>query len=190
MLLGSGFADDAEARAIVRSRPDGDYGVGKFRALAIRGMFRHGLKEEAMREIRKSGWPDLADPAWPGAHCSTECLYPYTHGWWDESHPDTSISDVFLTCILGIEPLAPGFRSFRIAPQIPDGIEWAHGTVPTPNGIIEVEWRADRNRTGHANPYSPVALSKMASTSWPGFFVASVATMAQMKPTMKPGTIS
>ncbi len=190
MLLGSGFADDDEARAIVRSRPDGDYGVGKFRALAIRGMFRHGLKEEAMREIRKSGWPDLADPAWHGAHCSTECLYQHTHGWWDESHPDTSISDIFQTCILGIELLEPGFRAFRIAPQIPDGIEWARGAVPTPNGKIEVEWRADRNRNGHANPYSPVALAKMASTSGPGFFVASVATIAQTKPAMKPGTIS
>ena len=147
MLLGSGFADDDEARDLVRSRPDGDYGVGKFRALAIRGMFRHGLKEEAMREIRKSGWPDLADPAWPGAHCSTECLYLYTHGWWDESHPDTSISDIFQTCILGVEPLEPGFRSFRVAPQIPDGIDWVRGAIPTPNGKMKVEWRAERNRT-------------------------------------------
>ena len=141
MLLGSGFADDAEARALVRSRPDGDYGVGKFRALAIRGMFRHGLKEEAMREIRKSGWPDLADPAWPGAHCSTECLYRYTHGWWDESHPDTSISDIFMTCMLGVEPLEPGFRTFRVAPKPSRGLDWARGTVPTPHGDIEVAWQ-------------------------------------------------
>ena len=143
MLLGSGFADDDEARAIVRSRPDGDYGVGKFRALAIRGMFRHGLKEEAMREIRKSGWPDLADPAWPGAHCSTECLYLYTHGWWDESHPDTSISDIYQSFILGVEPVEPGFRVFRVAPQPPSGLSWARGTVPTPHGDIEVAWHRE-----------------------------------------------
>ena len=139
MLLASGFADEEEARALAREWCR--TGVGKFQALCLRGKFRHGFTEAAMREIRDGNWPALADPAWPGAHCSTECLYLYTHGWWDESHPDTSISDVFQTYLLGIEPLEPGFRTFRLAPQPPSDLDWARGRVPTPHGMIEVEWR-------------------------------------------------
>ena len=157
MLLASGFADDAEAAAIVAERKlSGDgYGVGKFRILAMRGMLRHGLVGDAMRLLRGGNWPALADPAWPGAHCTTECLYLYTHGWWDESHPDTSVSDIFQTSILGVEPLEPGFRVFRIAPQMPEGIEWARGKVPTPHGMIEVEWHVTtRGQQQKDNPAS------------------------------------
>ena len=142
MLLGSGFLDDAEAAALVRARRDcDDYGVGKFRALALRGMFRHGLTEDAFREIDGGSWNALADPSWPGAHCTTECLYQYSVGWWDESHPDTSITDVYPAYVLGVEPVEPGFRVFRVAPQPPPGLAWARGTVPTPYGDIAVEWK-------------------------------------------------
>ncbi|MBR3086662.1 MAG: hypothetical protein IKH04_09705 [Kiritimatiellae bacterium] len=143
MLLASGFLSDADALALVRSRPGGDWGVGKFRILAMRGMLRHGLVADAMRLLAEGNWSALADPAWPGAHCTTECLYLYTHGWWDESHPDTSVSDLFQNFLLGVEPVEPGFRVFRIAPQPPDGLAWARGRVPTPHGLIEVEWRRE-----------------------------------------------
>ncbi len=141
MLLASGFLSDADALALVRSRPGGDWGVGKFRILAMRGMLRHGLAADAMRLLDEGNWSALSDPAWPGAHCTTECLYLYTHGWWDESHPDTSVSDLFQNFLLGVEPVEPGFRVFRIAPQPPEGLDWARGRVPTPHGLIEVEWR-------------------------------------------------
>ncbi len=143
MLLASGFLDDAEAAALVRERAGGDYGVGKFKALALRGMFRHGLTENALREIEGGNWNALADPAWAGAHCTTECTYLYSVGWWDESHPDTSISDVYQAFVLGVEPVEPGFRVFRVAPQPPHGLSWARGTVPTPHGDIEVAWQRE-----------------------------------------------
>ena len=161
MLLASGFLSDAEARALVRSRPGGDWGVGKFRILAMRGMLRHGLAADAMRLLAEGNWSALSDPAWPGAHCTTECLYLYTHGWWDESHPDTSVSDLFQNFLLGVEPVEPGFRVFRIAPQPPDGLAWARGRVPTPHGLIEVEWRREcgqadcRNAGGLASNSTP-----------------------------------
>ena len=145
MLLASGFLDDAEAAALVREHAGGDYGVGKFKALALRGMFRHGLTEEALREIDGGNWNALADPTWAGAHCTTECTYRYTVGWWDESHPDTSISDIYQSFILGVEPVEPGFRVFRVAPQPPSGLDWARGTVPTPHGDIEVALQRERD---------------------------------------------
>ena len=144
MLLGSGFLDDAEAATLVRARRAcDDYGVGKFRVLALRGMFRHGFTEDALREIDGGNWNALADPSWPGAHCTTECLYQYSVGWWDESHPDTSITDVYPAYLLGVEPVEPGFRVFRVAPQPPPGLDWARGIVPTPHGDIEAAWERE-----------------------------------------------
>ena len=143
MLLASGFTDDAEAAKIARARPDANYGVGKFRAMAMRGMFHHGLTKDALGVIAGGNWNALADPAWPGAHCTTECLYLYSVGWWDESHPDTSISDIYQSFILGVEPVEPGFKVFRVAPQPPDGLAWARGKVPTPRGDIEVAWKRE-----------------------------------------------
>ena len=160
LLLASGFLSEDESRALVRSRPGGDWGVGKFRILAMRGMLRHGLVADAMRLLDDGNWSALADPAWPGAHCTTECLYLYTHGWWDESHPDTSVSDLFQNYLLGVEPVEPGFRVFRIAPQPPDGLAWARGSVPTPHGRIEVEWRRE---CGQADCRSAGGLARNSS---------------------------
>ena len=42
--------------------------------------------------------------------------------------------------ILGVRPLAPGFKRVRIQPWTGD-LERAEGTVPTPLGDITVRWR-------------------------------------------------
>lgn len=44
------------------------------------------------------------------------------------------------TDILGVAPLATGFRRLRIAPQIA-GLQWANGSFPTPHGEVGVAWR-------------------------------------------------
>ena len=43
--------------------------------------------------------------------------------------------------VLGVEPLEPGYRVCSVAPQS-CGLESARGSVPTPAGLIEVEWHA------------------------------------------------
>jgi alpha-L-rhamnosidase len=45
--------------------------------------------------------------------------------------------------VLGVEAVAPGYRVCTVAPQR-CGLEWARGAVPTPPGLIEVEWTGDR----------------------------------------------
>ena len=47
--------------------------------------------------------------------------------------------------VLGVRPVAMGFRRCRIAPQ-PGMLEWARGKVPTPLGDIEVHWRIEEGR--------------------------------------------
>ena len=42
--------------------------------------------------------------------------------------------------LLGVEPTAPGYRKWLVAPQ-PSGLAWAQGRVPVPGGSIAVRWR-------------------------------------------------
>ncbi|MBQ7650880.1 MAG: family 78 glycoside hydrolase catalytic domain [Victivallales bacterium] len=44
--------------------------------------------------------------------------------------------------VLGVEPLEPGFRKFRVRPY-PGRLTHASGTVPTPYGDIAVSWKTD-----------------------------------------------
>lgn len=49
------------------------------------------------------------------------------------------------TEVLGIAPLTPGFRRFRVAPH-PAGLEWAEGIFPCPHGDIATAWRQASDR--------------------------------------------
>ncbi|MEK7475758.1 MAG: alpha-L-rhamnosidase C-terminal domain-containing protein [Candidatus Coatesbacteria bacterium] len=48
----------------------------------------------------------------------------------------------FVTTVLGVRPAAPGFARILIAPH-PGPLAWARGSVPTPAGPVEVEWRKE-----------------------------------------------
>ncbi len=63
----------------------------------------------------------------------------YSHGW--GGTPLIQMS----SRILGVTPAAPGFAKIAIRPQ-PCGLKFARGTVPTPHGNVDVDWRRDRDR--------------------------------------------
>jgi hypothetical protein len=46
--------------------------------------------------------------------------------------------------ILGVKPMEPGFKKFTVEPST-GGLTWAKGTVPTPYGVISVEWENSGN---------------------------------------------
>lgn len=56
------------------------------------------------------------------------------HAW--GSGPTSALSKY----VLGVRPVKPGYRTWLIEPQTGD-LSWAEGTVPTPFGPIQVEWR-------------------------------------------------
>jgi len=58
----------------------------------------------------------------------------FSHGW--TGSPLIQMS----SRMLGVTPTAAGFMTVAIRP-LPSGLEWAHGTVPTPHGRVEVSWR-------------------------------------------------
>lgn len=60
-------------------------------------------------------------------------------------------------CLLGIEPLEPGFASTSI--HVRDcGLDFAAGAVPTPHGEITVEWRRTENGVLTVSVRAPKAI--------------------------------
>ena len=44
------------------------------------------------------------------------------------------------SCILGVSPLAAGFKKFEVKPFCA-GLSHARGSIPTPSGMIFVSWQ-------------------------------------------------
>jgi hypothetical protein len=66
-----------------------------------------------------------------GAYCYVGFRHSLCHGW--ASGPTAWLSQT----VLGIKPVAPGFKRVRISPQL-GNLQWAEGTYPTPRGPIYV----------------------------------------------------
>ncbi|WP_167058594.1 alpha-L-rhamnosidase C-terminal domain-containing protein [Burkholderia sp. Ax-1719] len=60
------------------------------------------------------------------------------HGW--SSGPTSALSRY----VLGVRPVAAGFKQWLIKPQTGD-LQWATGTTPTPYGAIAVKWGRTQN---------------------------------------------
>lgn len=71
---------------------------------------------------------------------------PETFGWpRSAAHAWGAAPAVYLpTRVLGIRPLEPGFRTFRVDP-CPGALQWARGCVATPYGPIHASWTRDAN---------------------------------------------
>jgi hypothetical protein len=67
-------------------------------------------------------WPEYPDPT------RSDC-----HGW------SSWIAADFITCILGVQPLAPGFSNILIKPHL-ESCQFAEGCAPTPVGMVSVKW--------------------------------------------------
>jgi len=106
-----------------------------FRAFVHEALVCLGRGAEALQDIRQT-WGYMLDQ---GATTWWERLPLQTgvgrcHAW--SVHPTTFLS----RHVLGLGPLEPGWKRFRVAPQAL-GLEHAEGKVPTPHGDIEIRWR-------------------------------------------------
>lgn len=66
-----------------------------------------------------------------GAYCYKRFRHSLCHGW--ASGPTPWLTEH----VLGIQVLAPGATSVRVAPHLGD-LQWAEGTYPTPKGLLKV----------------------------------------------------
>jgi alpha-L-rhamnosidase len=116
----------------------------------LSAMAQLGHKPEALDWMRQywggmlaegatSFWESY-DPRWPKqdfhAHLEADGKTGYyvslAHGW--ASGPTAWLMEQ----ILGIQPTAAGFREVGIRPDLA-GLQWAHGTEPTPRGLIDIK---------------------------------------------------
>ena len=161
MALATGFVTGDEALRLAASiSPNG---ASKIQLLGMRGKFTYGFNEAGYNMLEGGSWFDLSDPNWEGAQCCTECGYLIRSNWWDESHPDTTAAGVISTYLLGVEPLAPGYRTFAFAPRFVSRLTFAEGTVPTPHGAVAVRWdrTGDRVRASLTVPAGTAAELKL-----------------------------
>jgi hypothetical protein len=137
----SGAVTGEEAGALMDRTFDGHVPVAvcsfsmnhyMFRALELSGRYN----EYAPKQLK--GWETMLD--W---HCTTWCENPDSprsecHGW--SSAPTYEFSAM----VLGVYPTADGYKSVRIKPNVDCfGLDWARGTVPTPYGVITVDWEKE-----------------------------------------------
>lgn len=107
----------------------------------LRGVFRTGAtSREWIRQKLFTNWKAMAfsgaTTMWETAAAGNDFDYSGSlcHGW--------SALPVFYNqaIILGVEPITPGFRKFRVRIQ-PSAQSMAKGTIPTPHGKIEIAWK-------------------------------------------------
>ncbi|MDO5319511.1 MAG: alpha-L-rhamnosidase C-terminal domain-containing protein [bacterium] len=142
--LATEFATPEEALLLAPTLPSD--AASKFHLLGLRGKFAYGFDEAAFNMLEGGAWFKLSDPSWEGAQCCTECGFLTRDGWWDESHPDTAVAGPITTYLLGVEPVTPGFKTFRFAPHVVTRLSFAEGKVPTPHGFISARWERQGDR--------------------------------------------
>lgn len=99
---------------------------------------RHGHEDLALRVARQTTFPSWG--YWMEKGSTT--LWEH---WREESRSRAhymfgTYDDWLFQDVLGVVPIEPGYRRFRVAPASLTGLEFAKGEIPTPFGPIEVEW--------------------------------------------------
>jgi alpha-L-rhamnosidase len=108
----------------------GTPGLGFYLAQAL---FDLGMTREALGYIVEN-WLPIAQNGTFAEHFVADLNTSYCHGW--------GAGPVVLLAknILGVQPVAPGWKKVRIVPQS-GGLQWAEGTIPVPQGEISVSWK-------------------------------------------------
>jgi alpha-L-rhamnosidase len=110
--------------------------IGSF---ALWADYQEGRPDLALSLMRSEwGWMVNHDPGgvdWErieagGALAAADSA---AHGWGTGATPALS------QYVLGIQPVAPGFATWLVAPQ-PSGLRWAQGAVPTARGPLASRW--------------------------------------------------
>ena len=162
MAIYAGVADAKETASIwqqVLSHPPKLMISPYYNFYAVSAMADAGHRREALDWIRKywggmidegatSFWEGY-DPSWPQqdfhAHLQADDGEGYfvslAHGW--SSGPTVWLAEQ----ILGIRPVEPGFRAASIRPDLA-GLTWARGSVPTPAGLISVDYKSSASGPG------------------------------------------
>jgi hypothetical protein len=112
--------------AAVRAMIDTGWGWMHLKAKPL-----HGPQGSTLEPPSTTGWEHVL----PGGKIFRGAEGSLSHVW-SEGAPIA-----LTTGFLGIEPTAPGFKRWRVAPQVRgSGLRWAQGRMPTPHGPLDVRW--------------------------------------------------
>lgn len=97
-------------------------------------LFEAGMEKEALAFVLEN-WPPIGKNGVYGEHFVQDSNTSFCHGW------AAGPAMMFLTRILGVRPLRPGFEEVAIEPRAA-GLTFAEGRIPTPKGELAVSWTA------------------------------------------------
>ena len=67
----------------------------------------------------------------------TETMISYNH------YASGAVGDFIYRRVVGLETIEPGFKTFRVKPLVPEQLSYAKGSVDTPYGPAEAEWKTE-----------------------------------------------
>ncbi len=97
-------------------------------------LFEAGMEKEALASILEN-WPPIGRNGVYGEHFVQDSNTSFCHGW------AAGPAMMFLTRILGVRLLRPGWEEIAIEPRAA-GLTFAEGRIPTPKGELAVSWQA------------------------------------------------
>ena len=107
----------------------------------LQARFQLGLDDSAFDLLRRewgymthNGPGTMWETIGPYGGPPTDDHPSYDSGWSSGGAP------ALTQYALGVAPASPGFATFTVHPR-PNNLLWAKGDVPTPHGLIHVEWR-------------------------------------------------
>lgn len=107
----------------------------------LQALVAHGHEGAALELIRKGWGPMAAEGNGTFWEHFTENAGTSCHAW------SASPTYILSRSVLGVSATAPGYAAYRVAPQVAD-LTWAKGVVPTPQGVVAVDWRLQRGAGG------------------------------------------
>lgn len=122
-----------------REAPDGYVHIGSpfFLFFALEALYKLGYDSLALKSQRRD-WGEILRR---GIATCIEAFFSGDSEPRSAAHAWSASPAVFLISeILGVKPIKPGYREFVVEPKA-SGLDFAKGSVPTPFGLIRVEWK-------------------------------------------------
>ena len=162
MAVLSGSVQEQEARSILRAVADDSAAKrptsGFMEYWWLSACVQANLRSLALSELRRY-WGLMvnnnANTCWEICHPDEKGIrrfethaLSHCHGW--SAGPVVLLPRI----LLGIEPLSPGWRKVRIAPDLHD-LEWAEVDIPTPQGWLHVRAERGKGESVHLDIATP-----------------------------------
>lgn len=109
----------------------------------MESLFAHGKGKKAMDLILADGdrsWKHMVNSgttiSWEAWGMKYKGNQDWNHAW------GAAPANLLPRFVLGVQPSSPGWATATLSPR-PASLSFARGTVPTPRGPIEVDWKID-----------------------------------------------